>query len=360
MHLITKSYLRSCESLGLQPLVRDEEMNGFTLRFGKHFYHFRYGLTPFNSVVSFSIASNKFSTNQLLANAGIPVPKVQACTLEEYREGKLDLDSIAFPVVAKPAWESACGTNVICNIQNSEELRNYFERYIRILKCIEIESYHPNLNSFRVLVFYNKVIGVVQRFPAHVIGDGKQSIQSLIKEQNQYRKSLKSKIPTGPITVNFETHKIIQSLGLTLKSIPKENELIPLRYICNATYGGTFKSLETSVICSENASLAVKAAQVLDLNLVGFDVICQDIGLPIEKSQGFFIEANADPDITIHELSFGGKDNKVSRTIVKKLISKHPFSYFLCLFKLRSPLGYILRLSTVMMVSLVMFMLLGA
>jgi cyanophycin synthetase len=253
-------------------------------------------------------------------------------------------------VVVKPTWDSACGYCVVCNIQNKAALIKHFDRYIHSQKCISIETFHPGLRSFRVLVFYGQVIGVVERFPAKVVGDGQHSIRELIKEQNMIRKKLKKTIPTGPITINEESGMILSQLGLTLESIPDKEQIIPLRYICNSTYGGTFKSLPTTIICKENAALAIEAARVLDLNLVGFDIICDDIAIPIKSSHGYIIEANADPDITIHEGSFGGKDVMVSETIVKKLIKSHPLDYLRHYFRIHGFIGITLRLGFFMLI----------
>lgn len=348
MDPIAKHYLKSCQKLHLQPVIREKEMDGFYLKFGSHYYHFRHAYTPFNGVAGVSIAMNKFSTNKILAEAGIPVPKAFAWTLDEFRKRKYNFDEIKYPVVVKPSWDSDCGFDVVCNIKSKEELINYFEHHIHAQKCISVEEYHGGLRSYRVLVFYDKVIGVVERFPAHVIGDGQRSIRSLIRQQNNERRILKKTIPTGPINLNEETDKILGDLGLTLESIPDKDELIPLRYICNSTHGGTFISLATSVICAENARLAVRAARALDLNLVGFDVICQDISIPIEKSDGYFVEANPCPDITIHEASFGGIPNMVTEKMIKKLINKHYLLYLWSFVKQRTPLGFILRLTLIL------------
>lgn len=331
MHPITQIYLKTCTAFGLATIERDEVMEGFSVLLGKHTYHFRGGFTPFNNVASSSLGMNKYSTNKILEAQGIPVPRATAVTLEEYQQNKFNFDDISYPVVAKPSWDSHCGNHVTCNIQNKEALLKYIEKHIKRRKCISIEAYEGGLRSFRVLVFYNKVIGVVERTPARVIGDGEHSIRELIEIQNIIRKKLKKTIPTGPIHLADETDFIFKELGVTIDTIPEKDQIIPIRYICNATHGGTIKSLPTNVICKENSELAIEAARALNLNLVGFDVICEDISTPISLSRGYFIEANVDPDITIHENSVEGIQNKVSKVIIRKLIFRHPLAYLYAL-----------------------------
>ena len=350
MNNICKLYYQSAIDLGLHPVEKLKEIDGFVITLGKNNYYFRGGLTPFNVISSSSIGTNKYSTNKILQEAGIPVPDVTGITYKEYQNGNWSLKDIKFPVVAKPAWDTACGFNVLCNIQDRGSLIKYIDKYLKHIRCVSIEEYQAGLRSYRVLIFCGEVIGIVERIPAHVVGDGSSTIRALIKIKNKIRQDLKKTIPTGPITLNEETWSIFRELNLTVNSIPKAGEVVPLRYICNSTYGGSFISLETNVICEENARLASRAAQALDLGLVGFDVICEDISIPIEASRGFFIEANVDPDITIHESSMDGVPNRVSKIILKRLIFKHPFLYLLKQIEYYKYLSLALRLSGVIAV----------
>ena len=352
MHNITRLYYERCLKLGLSPIAHDLVMDGFSVQLGKHFYHFRGGFTPFNDIASTSIGMNKFSTNKLLAEAGIPVPNAIAITQGDYKSNNYDLAEIKFPVVVKPTWHSACGHFVVCNIKDKETLVAYIEKNIKHQKCLSIEEFQKGLRSYRVLVFYNKVIGVVERIPAHVVGDGESTIRKLIKEQNIIRKQLKKTIPTGPIQIGEETKILFAEKGITLDYIPSKDETVPLRYICNSTYGGTFTSLKTDIICKENAKLAIRSARALNLNLVGFDVLCEDISKPIAESRGFFIEANTDPDITIHEKSINGIPNPVSKIIIGKLIQQHPFLYIAKYFSNHPYLSLFSKTSAAIAVSL--------
>ncbi len=340
MHNITKVYYNAALELGFGSLQLVDEMAGFTISLGKRHYHFRGGFTPFNSISSVSIGMNKYVTNKILEAAGIPVPKATVIKLNEFVENNNQIADLNYPVVAKPCLSSACGRDVVCNIKSPEGLLAYLKETTSDENLISVEEYHPGLRSYRVLVFYGKVIGVVERIPAHVVGDGIKSIRSLIREQNIIRKKLKETIPTGPIRINEETRTIFQDMGITLKSVPEKGQVIPIRYICNSTFGGTFYSYKPDIICKENAELASRAAAALDLNLAGFDVLCENIGTPIAKSRGFFIEVNIDPDITIHENGFSNTKVSVSKVMLKKLIAEHPFHYITS----RYPLGKLYKI----------------
>lgn len=321
-------YYQSALDLGL-PVKKIKEIDGFKIVLGKQCYFFRGGETPFNCGSSVSIASNKYCTNKLLEAAGFPTPKATAFSKEEFKKLNPEsfIENFNFPFVVKPTT-GATGKDVLCNIHTIEELTRYMKKCYKKYDFLSIEEFHANLNSYRVLIFYNKVIGVVQRFPASVVGDGIHTIEELIVLHNKEREQLKETVSLGFIKVDEECHIRLKELKMTLATVPKANETIMLCYTCNSTRGGTMKSLGAA-ICKENARLLRHAAKTLGLNIVGFDVACEDILTPIEKSRGVIIEANHNPDISIHEHPIYGIPHRVSKKILKRLILRQPFSYLL-------------------------------
>jgi D-alanine-D-alanine ligase-like ATP-grasp enzyme len=301
-------------------VLKMPDIAGFKVITGKSFYFFRGGQTPLNDCVAAAISTNKFCVNKLLSNHEIPVPKSMVITKEEYEVNKYDLRHLRFPVVTKPAWEGSCGLDVTCNIKDKASLAINLESMFKKYQAVCIEDFKQNLNSFRVLVCFGKVIGVVQRTPSCVTGDGRHTITELMNIQNKKRKKLSRRLPLGSIEISDETLTIFKELGINETHIPWQGETIPMRYVCNSTYGGSMRSLETSSICKENAELAIKAAKILKLNLVGFDILCEDIGTPILASEGYFIEANFNPDNTIHENTKHGTPVAVSDIIVRDFL----------------------------------------
>lgn len=345
MNKINRLYYKRCLSLGLNPVFFEKHKAGFYITLGHQYYYFNHGFTPFNDMASVTTCINKCYLNRILKAAQVPVPKAIAITREDYRKNKWDLENITFPVVAKPTYASSCGRNVVCNIKNRTDLIQYLDKFFLSHTCVSIEEFHSGLKSYRILVFQDKIIGLIERTPAHVLGDGVKSIRELIHEKNILRKKLKKSVPTGNIDTRQETKTIFEELGIDYDYVPAKDEHIPLRYICNATQGGTFKSLDVQTICPENWDLAVRTARILNLNLAGLDLICEDISIPIENSKGFIIEANVDPDITIHENALEGPRVLASKIMIQSLIRKHFISYLLDYFKKHHFLSVLLKTS---------------
>lgn len=305
------------------------ELNGFELKFGQHYYLFRGCETPFNNCSSGSIAADKYCTNQLLAKAGIPVPNAFLLNARDYQQGKLEkgLQGLSFPVVLKPL-SAAMGLDVLCNIQNRAQLEHFLTQYFKVYSELIIETFHSGLKSYRVLVFNKRVIGVVLREPAKVIGDGVHTIAELVSLSNVLREKNNA---LGPIKIDDECRIRLQELKLSVDDIPPPGEEIRLCYTSNATRGGTFTSLGKT-IHKDNKTLMIKIASLLNLNLTGIDVECEDIRIPIRQSNGVIIEVNHRPSVRIHEFPLQGKPNYVTKKIVRNFIYRHPLWYVHSLF----------------------------
>ncbi|MBA2709882.1 MAG: UDP-N-acetylmuramyl peptide synthase [Tatlockia sp.] len=334
----------------LLPVNRIEDIEAFTFQLGKNLYYFRGGETPFNNSCSAKIAINKYCTNKVLAQASIPVPKLTGISKSEFEAGKLKerLQGCRFPLVIKPL-DGGKGSDVLCNIKTITLLEKLLQELFLKYELLILEEFHANLRSFRVLVFNRQVIGVIERFPAFVIGDDAQTIEQLIQTTNQKRKKLNDAL--GKIVVDVECQIRLDELNLSLGSIPREGEQVLLGYTSNASRGGSFVSLSKQ-ICAENRRLMIRAAQVLDLNLVGFDVECEDINLPIESTAGVIIEANDCPSVKIHEIPMAGLANPVTKKIIRSLIYRHPLSYLAVLYTNRKTYFYARSLIFVILMGL--------
>lgn len=309
------------------------EIDGFRLNLGKQHYYFSGVGAPFNNSGSIAASRNKYSMNRILDRAGFPVPKATSLHISEYQQGMLEekISKLSFPLVAKPLL-GKLGRDVLCNIQTIEQLKKYLDENLPYYEFVTIEEFHGNLNSYRVLIFNKRVIGVVQRYPAEVCGDGIHTLRELIDITNDKRLTISDTL--SPITVDEECEIRLNELGLDLSYVPKKDESVILGYTSNASRGGTYCSLGNK-ICKENRRLLIRAANELNITLVGFDVQCTDINIPIETSQGIIIEANDGPSVRIHEYPMAGYPVKVTRKIIRSYIYRHPLLYLKVLYENR-------------------------
>ncbi len=325
---VTLLYYNACRKYGIRPEI-SPVITGFTFKFASNLYIIRGCHLPINDCASASVSANKYCANKILLQAGIPVPNHDCISRDEPEMSREALSNLTYPLVVKPTWDTSCGTDVTCNIKDEKTLYEILDSMGDKYSCISVEEYQPGLRSYRALVLYGKVIGIVERIPAHVVGDGEHSVRQLMDIQNSEREKLINILPLGKLRIMPETEIIFNELGINSEYIPKKDETIPIRYICNSTFGGSIIGLDIKTICKENAELLGKAAKALNLNIVGFDFLCTDIKLPYNKTRGFIIEANASPDISIHENVVAGVSTPVSSIIIKKFIQKHFLGYLI-------------------------------
>lgn len=323
----TQAYYRSGLKWRL-PVTEVPQIEGFKLTLGKNHYYFTGSYTPCNNGTGLLMASSKYSTNVLLDLAHIPVPKgkVLDSSLFNYDTLIAITADLKYPLVVKPATWSSKGRDVFCNISNLVTLFELCDNLTKQYPCLFIEEFHGGLQSYRIHVFQNKILGIIARFPAHVIGNGENTIVTLVENENMER-AAQSNI-MAPIQLDFEAHTRLKYQNFTPESIPEKGKIVHLGYTCNLTRGGTIQILPLDM-CKENKKLFLKVAKVLSLELVGIDVECKNLDEPIEDTGGVIIEANDNPSIRIFEDGIGGSIVNVTGPVMKSFIFKHPIRYLL-------------------------------
>jgi cyanophycin synthetase len=169
--------------------------------------------------------------------------------------------------------------------------------------------------NYRLLVVGNKVIGAVRRKAAHIVGDGKHTIQELIDISNEERK----KDILKPIKIDNEVKLRLRELNMTLDSIPKIQQKIQLRYSCNLTTGGTTQECMKEVD-QYYKDLAVNAIKAIGMEFGGVDIITPNI---TKKVKCGINEINYNPGLRLHYKVTEGEVVKVAVPIMEYIKNKY-------------------------------------
>lgn len=272
-----------------------------------------------NTYIPSKISNNKYLVKIFLAKLKIPVPHGFKFTSLNKALEFLKKKKIKFPLVIKPVIGSqgkAVAVDVRTNkwlIRSIQEVYKYNRRvHAKKGSCL-IEEYIPG-NDYRFLVLDGKVLTVLMRKPAYVMGDGKHTIFELITEYNK-QPGVDKDQPLCPIVVDHELARNIKIQKLTLKYIPPLKKQIFLRKNSNVSTGG--RSFE----CFDKANdkykhLALKIGKMLQLRFFAVDLIAKDI----TKFKNFaVIEINDTPGFDIHEVPYRGKSFPVAEYLVKAM-----------------------------------------
>jgi cyanophycin synthetase len=320
--------VQKCAQAMQLPYTYFPEADVLGINLGAKPYYFIFSISPMNYGASIYVAKHKYALNTLLHQSGFPVPKAVAFEKKQLKQQTLAklISHLRFPLVAKPMINTVRGKDVLCNIKNMEQLTDYLNTFFDNHRFVQIEEFHTQLKEYRVTVLKNRIVGVLVRSGAFVLGDGKHTIEELIKLKNIERIRLSKELTISPLKYDTEYKYCLEEQGLTLQSIVPEGDKIRLCYTVNTGRGGDIFSLGKK-IHPANAKLICEVARTIGLDYVGFDILCEHINTPFTPNKWVIIEANFLADATLHEIPNQGKKASLINKILLQIIYRHPFSY---------------------------------
>lgn len=263
-----------------------------------------------------TISKNKALTLKTLQTASLPTPKFFPLT--QRSQYKKALKSIPFPQVIKPLTGEK-GKNIFLNIKNQETGQKAVNHIFSKTNhgCL-VETYHQG-NDYRFMVLNFKLIGLSQRLSPTITGDGLHTIKQLIRLENRHRFQQNQKL--GKRLLNRMRHwpRIKWNLAqqnLTLKTILEKGKTITLYPIPNFSTGGSVKAIDIKTIHPSLINLAQQAAQAINLEIIGIDMLIKDLNKP-PKNNTVIIEVNSDPGLRLHDWPNQGKSQHVAEKILK-------------------------------------------
>jgi cyanophycin synthetase len=273
--------------------------------------------TSHTSAIAESIAQDKELTKMLLHAAGVPVPNGRVVSTAE--DAWLAAQEINSAVVIKPR-DGNQGKGVAVNIHSREQVFAAYEVAAKISSDIIVERYLPG-HDFRLLVVGNNLIAAARRDPPQVIGDGVNTIRTLINRVNSdplrgdgHATSL-TKIRLDAIAL-----ATLATQDYTADSIPPHGARVVLRNNANLSTGGTATDV-TDDVHPELAASAVAAAQMVGLDICGVDMVCNSVHQPLEAQEGGVVEVNAAPGLRMHINPSYGKGRPVGEAIVSTMFA---------------------------------------
>lgn len=267
-------------------------------------------------ILGVELASDKESTKQILREAGVPVPKGTVVTyLDELEEAIQDVGG--YPIVIKPL-DGNHGRGITIDIKTWEQAEEAYDAAKEISKSVIVERYYQG-RDHRVLVVNGKVVAVAERVPAHVVGNGKSTIQELIDETNRdpNRGEGHQNILTK-ITLDRTSWQLLERQGYTLETVIPKGQICYLRATANLSTGGIAVD-RTDDIHPENVWLAQRVAKVIGLDIAGIDVVTADITKPLREVDGVIVEVNAAPGFRMHVAPSKGIARNVAAPVIDML-----------------------------------------
>ena len=297
------------------PFIRLNKHSLVQLGYGVHQKRIRATIASTTSTIGVDIAGDKEETKNLLNAAEIAVPKGTIVRTEE--DLKSAIDYIGYPIVLKPI-DGNHGKGATTDINNWEVAVKALAAAQVYSRSIICEKFITGFD-FRVLVINYKFVCAALRTPASVIGNGVNNIEWLMNETNKDpRRGFGHEKVLTTIKMDAFTQKMLDDAGLTLQSVPAEDERILLKPTANLSTGGTSTDV-TDEVHPANIFMAERIAKIIGLDICGIDIMAPDLKVPIKENGGAVLEVNAAPGFRMHIEPAEGLARNVAEPVVEML-----------------------------------------
>ncbi len=310
----TGSIVEEAASRGI-PWIRLNKYSLCQLGYGANQKRIQATVTSETSSIGVELACDKEDTKYLLEQAEVEVPRGDIISRESSL--KVSCDYIGYPLVIKPI-DGNHGRGITVDINSYEEALKGFQAAKEVSGRVIIENYITG-EDYRLLVINNTMVAAALRSPAHVIGDGKSTIEDLVAEVNKDpRRGYGHEKELTAITLNDLTKTIIADAGYAVDSVLPEGEKLILKDTANLSTGGTAEDV-TDIVHPANVAMAERISKIIDLDICGIDIMTTDISKPLSETGGAVLEVNAGPGFRMHLAPTEGLPRNVAAPVVDKL-----------------------------------------
>ena len=281
----------------------------------------RANYTCLDDPVTLFVAGNKPWVHQRLAENGLPTPEYLVFDTSQMREAVAFLESREAPCVVKPAAGTGAGQGVTAGIRTRWQLAAAVVKAIRYHHQVVLEQQVPGHN-YRLLYLDGVLLDAVHRCPPTVIGDGRQTIRSLVREEN-VRRQAGWQVAQVLLQIDADMRQTLAKQGLTLRSVPAVDQPVVLKTVINENAARENQSASDQ-LCAEVIAAGAEAAKVLQVRLAGVDVITSNPTVALEEADGVILEVNTTPGLYHHKQ---GADCPVSVPILETMLRErqcHP------------------------------------
>ncbi|MGB5271376.1 MAG: cyanophycin synthetase [Eudoraea sp.] len=310
----TGSIVLEAQSRGI-PWIRLNKYSLVQLGYGANQKRIQATVTSETSSIGVELACDKEDTKYLLEQAEVEVPRGDIISRESGLEDACRY--VGYPLVIKPI-DGNHGRGITVDINNYEDALEAFNIAKEVSRRVIVEKYITG-EDYRLLVINNNFVAAAKRTPAHVVGDGKSTIEELVEDVNKDpRRGYGHEKVLTAITINDLTKTIIADAGYTVGSVLKEGERLILKDTANLSTGGTAEDV-TDIVHPANVSMAERISKIIDLDICGIDVMTSDISQPLSDTGGAVLEVNAGPGFRMHLAPTSGLPRNVAAPVVDKL-----------------------------------------
>ncbi|MBP9700484.1 hypothetical protein KBD71_04360 [Candidatus Woesebacteria bacterium] len=310
--------LFEAEKLGIKWKIVDET-DVIELTYKNETKYFRNRAPSTTHIPAAKICENKVSTKAFLKRNYVSVTNGFVIHASDNENLKKEIwESLVKPVVIKPT-HGTHGDNVSVDITSYDEYLNIISSYFykpRYEGGLLIEEMFVG-SEYRIMATSSKVIAVLERVPASVVGDGTHSISELItiKNSDPFRNISPDVYPH--IEIDDDIRQNISEQHKDINSPLIKGEKIFLRKVSNVMAGGDTVD-RTDQVHESVKNIAVNVIQSIPgLSWGGIDFLSKNI-FQLQDSDSYrIIEVNSAPEFDMHYFPMEGQPRPVALEFLK-------------------------------------------
>ncbi len=234
---------------------------------------------PTSSAAAKYLCDHKDLTRLLLTRAGLTINEGATFAAAELEQAVAYAQVLGYPVVVKPTSLSRA-RGVTLGIDTAEGVREAGARALASVAGSDnerflVERQFAGGTDYRFFVVGDRVVGVIRRVAAYVVGDGVATLLELIQAKNALRAArpfyAERLIPDDVARLGR-----LKRLGIALSSVPASGERVQLQDATNAGSGGENVDA-TEAVHPRYLQLALAAiAAIPGMRYGGVDMFARD------------------------------------------------------------------------------------
>jgi len=310
----TAAVVARAEARGI-PWYRLDRYNLVQLGTGRYQKRIRATITSDTSVLAVETADDKFLTNRMLAEAGVPVPPAlrtaDPAVAEAFRQ------ELGVPLAVKPCT-GHLGRGITLGVDSPGAVNEAISCALGFDDAVVVQPMVAG-ESYRLLVIGGRFVAAARLVPPSVTGDGVLTVAQLVEALNRDPlRGVGDKSTLSLVEIDEEAIRLLALRGLDPGSVLPAGESCQLKVSGNLRLGGASHDV-TDTVHPVNRMLAERAARALGLDAAGVDVLAPSLEHSILDSGGVVIEVGAAPDFRMHLNPLSGTPRDVVDPFVDML-----------------------------------------
>ncbi|MDZ5079152.1 hypothetical protein [Nesterenkonia sp. HG001] len=288
------------EALARDIEIAPDEKSRLTMRWKGRRIWFDAARSNINNSLARRCTLHKDVASRLLRTYNVPAPHNAVFSARDV-ELAWQWAEPRLPVVIKPS-DGGEGELVHLDLRDSAAFREAFSAVGAAAEGVLVEEFVPGVEH-RVLLVHGKVVAATRRIPAHVDGDGENTVTDLVAHKNIARAVLENPVHWD-VPLDDISRSVMAEQGFTESMVPAEGQRVWIRRNSNIHSGGDAMDA-TDDLTAEEVDMAEKVVRAIPgLRLVGLDMLLPRDG---EGDAPRVLEVNSSPMLSGHHFPWIGK-----------------------------------------------------